>query len=147
MRRIVFDIPALDAKRKELEIISSQPEFWADQNKARKLMRKLDDIKDQLSQINKWNQFILDKTKLTPVFNKISKGSNPLIFPAYSKNKEESKYWFDWGWSQGVDIKSWPTLPEELINKNNSLNKWEKILCFPLDLSIKKKILNITSKF
>ena len=60
MPRIVFDIPKLEAKRKELEQISSQPEFWDDQEKAKKLMRTLDDVKDQLNLIDKWKIFISD---------------------------------------------------------------------------------------
>ena len=58
--RIVFDVPKLEAKLKELEQISSQPDFWDDQNKAKSLMRKLDDVKDQLSQFKEWNQYIFD---------------------------------------------------------------------------------------
>ena len=60
MLRIVFDVPKLEAKLKDLEQISSQPNFWDDQNKAKSLMRKLDDIKDQLSQFKEWNQYIFD---------------------------------------------------------------------------------------
>ena len=60
MSRIVFDVPKLEAKLKELEQISSQPNFWDDQNKAKSLMRKLDDVKDQLSQFKEWNQYIFD---------------------------------------------------------------------------------------
>ena len=60
MLRIVFDVPKLEAKLKNLEQISSQPNFWDDQNKAKSLMRKLDDVKDQLSQFKEWNQYIFD---------------------------------------------------------------------------------------
>jgi len=60
MLRIVFDVPKLEAKLKDLEQISSQPNFWDDQNKAKSLMRKLDDVKDQLSQFKEWNQYIFD---------------------------------------------------------------------------------------
>ena len=60
MFRIVFDVPKLEAKLKDLEQISSQPNFWDDQNKAKSLMRKLDDVKDQLSQFKEWNQYIFD---------------------------------------------------------------------------------------
>ena len=60
MLRIVFDVPKLEAKLKDLEQISSQPNFWDDQNKAKSLMRQLDDVKDQLSQFKEWNQYIFD---------------------------------------------------------------------------------------
>ena len=48
MLRIVFDVPNLVAKRKELEQIASQPEFWGNQEDAKKHMLNLDDVRDQL---------------------------------------------------------------------------------------------------
>jgi len=48
MLRIVFDVPRLKAKRKELEQISAQPEFWDNQEEAKKQMLILDDVKAQL---------------------------------------------------------------------------------------------------
>ena len=60
MYRIVFDVPKLNAQLKELEQISSQPNFWDDQKNAKSLMRGLDDLKEQLSQVKKWNQYIFD---------------------------------------------------------------------------------------
>ncbi len=60
MLRIVFDIPKLEANLKELEQISSQREFWDSKDKAKKLMRKMDDVKYQLSQIKEWQKNILD---------------------------------------------------------------------------------------
>ncbi len=38
----------------------SQPLFWDDQNKAKKQMRRLDDIKDQLSLLKQWKVYISD---------------------------------------------------------------------------------------
>ena len=60
MLRIAFDIPKLQASLKELEQISSQPQFWDDQKKAKILMQSLDDIKDQLSQVREWEKYIFD---------------------------------------------------------------------------------------
>ena len=48
MLRIVFDVPNLVAKRKELEQIAAQPEFWGNQADAKKHMLNLDDVRDQL---------------------------------------------------------------------------------------------------
>ena len=36
MLRIAFDVPRLEAKRKELEQMSAQPEFWENQEEAKK---------------------------------------------------------------------------------------------------------------
>ena len=60
MLRIVFDVPKLEAKRKELEQISAQPEFWENKEEARKLMLNLDDVRDQLQLLDKWKMFISD---------------------------------------------------------------------------------------
>ncbi|WP_152557298.1 MULTISPECIES: peptide chain release factor 2 [Prochlorococcus] len=55
-----LDIPALNALQKDLEQIASQPEFWNDQQKAKKEMRKLDDVKAQLSKLVEWNGVLED---------------------------------------------------------------------------------------
>ena len=60
MPRTAFDIPKLQASLKDLEQISSQPQFWDDQKKAKILMQSLDDIKDQLSQVREWEKYIFD---------------------------------------------------------------------------------------
>ena len=60
MLRIVFDVPRLKAKKKELEQISAQPEFWENQEEARKLMLILDDVKEQLQLLDQWRVFISD---------------------------------------------------------------------------------------
>ena len=58
--RIVFDITELRAKQKELEIMVSQPSFWENQDEAKKQMRILDDIKEQLFLLNQWKMYISD---------------------------------------------------------------------------------------
>ena len=60
MLRIVFDVPNLVAKRKELEQIAAQPGFWGNQADAKKHMLNLDDVRDQLQLLDKWKMFISD---------------------------------------------------------------------------------------
>ena len=60
MLRIVFDVPRLKAKRRELEQISAQPEFWENKEEAKKQMLILDDVKAQLELLDKWKTFISD---------------------------------------------------------------------------------------
>ena len=69
MLRIVFDIAKLQATLKELEKISSQQEFWADPNIAKKQMRKLEDVKDQLSQLQLWKKYISDANASLELFS------------------------------------------------------------------------------
>ena len=60
MRRIVFDVPSLLAKRKELEQIAAQPQFWVNQAEAKKHMLNHDDVRDQLQLLDKWKMFNSD---------------------------------------------------------------------------------------
>ena len=54
MPRSVFDVPALNARQQDLEQLAAQPDFWDDQQNARKQMRQLDDVKAQLEQLRLW---------------------------------------------------------------------------------------------
>ena len=58
--RTVFDVPALTARQQDLEQLAAQPDFWDDQNNARKQMRQLDDVKAQLSQLAGWRGAVDD---------------------------------------------------------------------------------------
>ena len=60
MPRTVFDVPALNARQQDLEQLAAQPDFWDDQNNARKQMRKLDDVKAQLEQLRLWRSSVDD---------------------------------------------------------------------------------------
>ncbi len=60
MHRTVFDVPALEARKGDLEQLASQPGFWDDQQYAQKQMQQLDDVKDQLNQLHKWFAVLKD---------------------------------------------------------------------------------------
>jgi len=60
MPRTVFDVPALNARQRDLEQLASQPDFWDDQLEAQKKMRQLDDVKAQLQQLDSWRAAIVD---------------------------------------------------------------------------------------
>ncbi len=60
MPRTVFDVPALNARQRDLEQLASQPDFWDDQQEAQQKMRQLDDVKAQLEQLEAWRAAILD---------------------------------------------------------------------------------------
>ena len=68
MCRIVFDMPKLKVQKKELEQITTSQEFWDDPIKAKKLMRNLDDIRDQLELVNKWEALISDANASIELF-------------------------------------------------------------------------------
>ncbi len=60
MLRTVFDVPALQARQKDLEQLAAQPEFWNDQQNAQTQMRHLDEVKAQLAQLVRWRSFVDD---------------------------------------------------------------------------------------
>ncbi|WP_269622255.1 peptide chain release factor 2 [Prochlorococcus marinus] len=55
-----LDVPRLNALQQDLEQIAAQPEFWTDQQKAKKQMRQLDEVKDQLTKLAQWHSAIDD---------------------------------------------------------------------------------------
>ncbi|MFZ4804841.1 MAG: peptide chain release factor 2 [Synechococcus lacustris] len=55
-----LDVPALNARQQDLEQLAAQPDFWDDQQNARKQMRQLDDVKAQLEQLRLWRAAIDD---------------------------------------------------------------------------------------
>ena len=60
MPRTVFDVPALNARQRDLEQLAAQPDFWDDQQNAQKQMRRLDEVKAQLMQLDAWRSSIDD---------------------------------------------------------------------------------------
>ena len=60
MPRTVFDVPALNARQRDLEQLAAQPDFWDDQQNAQKQMRHLDEVKAQLQQLQIWRSSIED---------------------------------------------------------------------------------------
>jgi peptide chain release factor 2 len=60
MPRTVFDVPALNARQRDLEQLASQPGFWDDQQQAQKQMRQLDEVRAQLEQLQRWQAAIAD---------------------------------------------------------------------------------------
>ena len=60
MPRTVFDVPALNARQRDLEQLAAQPDFWDDQQNAQKQMRRLDEVKAQLQQLADWRSSIDD---------------------------------------------------------------------------------------
>ncbi|MFW6730888.1 MAG: peptide chain release factor 2 [Synechococcus sp.] len=55
-----LDVPALTARQQDLEQLAAQPDFWDDQQSARRQMRLLDDVKAQLQQLDRWSAVVDD---------------------------------------------------------------------------------------
>ena len=78
-------MPKLEAQKKELEQIIIGENFWDDPKEAQKLMRNLDDIKDQINLLNHWKTLISDANasielySLEPEDDLIEESQNGLI--------------------------------------------------------------------
>ncbi|WP_250397645.1 peptide chain release factor 2 [Synechococcus sp. MU1651] len=55
-----LDVPALNARQQDLEQLAAQPDFWDDQQNAQNQMRRLDEVKAQLSQLAGWRGAVDD---------------------------------------------------------------------------------------
>jgi perosamine synthetase len=87
-----------------------------------------------------WEKFAIKKG-LKPLYKKLNKGVVPQVFPAYVQNIDERASWFNWGWENRYNIHSWPNLPDIVVKeKRNGFTQWEKLVCFPIDLT-----MNVTS--
>ena len=87
--------------------------------------------------------YLKEDKNIFPIFKSIENNASPLFFPAITKNKFESKKWFNWGWENGIDVKSWPSLPKSIYIKDKKvLEKWERLIFFPIESYWNPKYLN-----
>ncbi|MBW3048685.1 peptide chain release factor 2 [Prochlorococcus marinus XMU1403] len=89
-----LDEPALLARKRDLEQVASQPEFWNDPQNAQKQMRQLDDVKAELEKLITWRGAIEDANlslelyELDPDEEILSEAHNGL-----EKLKQELERW------------------------------------------------------
>ena len=69
MLRTVFDVPALNARKLDLEQVAAQPDFWNDQQKAKKQMRLLDEVRDQLNKLIEWQAILQDAIAVLDLYD------------------------------------------------------------------------------
>ena len=82
-----------------------------------------------------WQELILNKG-LEPVFLNVHPESCPWAFPVYANYIEERNQWLNLGVNNEISIFPWPALKNSIINeRGDALNKWERLLCFPLDIN------------
>jgi peptide chain release factor 2 len=58
--RSIFDLPALNAKIKDLEQLAAQPEFWDDPQAAQGVLQELNDLKSNVEQYQQWRSALED---------------------------------------------------------------------------------------
>lgn len=82
-----------------------------------------------------WEKFSI-KNQLKPVFSSVAPESTPWAFPVYAKDIAERNSYLKWGAKNGIPIFTWPALPSATIDlSGTALSRWERLICFPLDLS------------
>ena len=71
---------------------------------------------------------------LSAVFPALHPAASPLVFPARTPSAAVSRQWFDWGWTVGIDVHSWPALPAEILADAAApaLQLWRTMVCFPI---------------
>lgn len=88
-----------------------------------------------------WQQWALSQG-LRPVFPNLSPGAIPLVFPAYAESAAASLQWYERGHRAGVDIHSWPTLPQVIVERNGeAMQIWKHLVCFPIHQEMDVRIL------
>ena len=122
----------------------SDPRHFQEKVKIDRLLGKVDSVKIEnvdwiqvASQRRKlwkaWQVFSHDNG-LKSVFPELHPESSPWAFPVYAENVKQRNYWLKWGSRVGIPIFSWPALADNVIKTNGTaLNRWERMLCFPLD--------------
>lgn len=82
-----------------------------------------------------WQEFSVNNG-LEPVFDAIDPESCPWALPVYAKNLTQRNRWLAWGARHGVPLFTWPALSTEVIESNGvAYTRWQRLLCFPLDVS------------
>jgi len=86
--------------------------------------------KERFNNYLKWQKFCFDK-KLEPIFDNIEEGVNPWCYPVYINSLSEKKQLLEWAYKNNKYLFTWPSLPLDIINsENSSFKRWQKILCF-----------------
>ena len=147
LKSIVSHYPYLYSFLKSLQLRNvdwSDPQYFQEKVKIDRLLGKVDSVKienvdwiqvaSQRRKLWKAWQVFSDDHGLKSVFPELHPESSPWAFPVYAENIKQRNYWLKWGSREGIPIFSWPALADNVIKANGTaLNRWERMLCFPLD--------------
>ena len=87
---------------------------------------------DRLKNFKLWEKFFSKNKLIFPIKRKLNKNIVPWLYPVYIKNKKLRDQILFFGWKNGYSITPWPSLPKNLINKNNR-KIWSELICFNTD--------------
>ncbi len=84
---------------------------------------------------------------MRPVFSDLPNGYCPLSMPVYLAKIEKREALIQAGFRVGVDIHSWPRLPNSVLKEMfQVITQWNKMLCFPIHQEIDSNLLRNTLK-
>jgi hypothetical protein len=146
LRRALDLAPALRARLRECPPYASPSAFrddvvgeWAmDQWSYDQVMRAdLPAVRSVRQRLYHTWQAWTSRHGLVALLPRLDPGAMPLLYPARSSSPDESARWFLWGHRHGIDVHSWPTLPEAVVGEGGAaLRRWERTVCFPLHQEI-----------
>tara|TARA_B100001057_G_scaffold492376_1_gene584657 strand:- start:201 stop:1190 length:990 start_codon:yes stop_codon:yes gene_type:complete len=88
-----------------------------------------------------WKKLCKKNKSIEIIKRNLNKNNIPWLFPVYVKDSKIRKKIFNFGWENGYSIISWPSLPNNLINKRNR-KIWNKLVCFNTDRAPNNKNIN-----
>ena len=93
-----------------------------------------------------WKKLCKKNKSVEIIKRNFNKNDIPWVFPVYVKNFEIRKKIFNFGWQNGYSVFSWPSLPNNLLNKRNK-KIWNKLVCFNTDRAPDDKNINFDNPF
>ena len=91
-----------------------------------------------------WKKLCKKNKSVEIIKRNLNKNNIPWVLPVYVKDFEIRKKIFNFGWQNGYSIISWPSLPNNLLNKRNK-KIWNKLVCFNTDRAPNDKNINFDS--
>ncbi len=140
LRKLFRRMPQYDSPS---TFVESTPGDWQVDKTSKKVIENQD--WDTMAKIRRqhwyeWHQFSKERG-LLPIWESPSAQSCPWAIPVYAQSLSERNRWLEWSWKHGLGLFPWPSLPQELIMNNRVvLERWRKLLCFPLDKTVPRDI-------
>ncbi len=109
------------------------------------LKKKINEIKKiRYKNYTLWKKLCKKNKSVEIIKRNLNKSNIPWVFPVYVKDLEIRKKIFNFGWQNGYSIISWPSLPNNLLNKRNK-RIWNKLVCFNTDRAPNNENINFDS--
>lgn len=148
LKRIVsnyINISKLSERDIDYDVMDNGEEDFLDYKLAQpipQIAKIKDDIAKRQEIFKIWDDILKKNTKLKiPALTLINDCTNvnPLEYVAYAKNKRERDQWINWGKIHGIKVRPWPSLPKILRDHSNALDRWNRLILFPINNAYSSK--------